>query len=63
MGCVIPHHTNAVNIPHQTNSGLSCARNVLRSESAVIFSLSLDTTHYANVQEAGKQHGKSHLVS
>jgi len=23
MGCVIPHQSNAVNIPHQTNAGLS----------------------------------------
>ena len=22
MGCVIPHQSNAVNIPHQTNAGL-----------------------------------------
>ena len=23
MGCVIPHQSNAVNIPHQTNAGLN----------------------------------------
>jgi hypothetical protein len=23
MGCAIPHQSNAVNIPHQTNAGLS----------------------------------------
>jgi len=22
MGCVIPHQSNAMNIPHQTNAGL-----------------------------------------
>ena len=26
MGCVIPHQSNAMNIPHQTNAGLKKKR-------------------------------------